>query len=212
MLRRVVLPLDYRKERRQLGAEEPIRYRLSLSASDLRGRDVLSKSDPMAVVYAKGKDGSLQELGRTEVVLNSLNPKWITKVKIVANKNSVRMLDLVNIAETAESTRKILGQLTVHAEEELVSKTKAELDPFLLISKYTETGTTVPICRTEDSPLVIECFNFNTNGKHDLLGMALQFVWMSDVDEAVKLPDGYEVVAMNEQGVLAAVDNLNKRI
>lgn len=33
----------------------------------------------MAVIYTKGKDGSLQELGRTEVVLNSLNPKWITK-------------------------------------------------------------------------------------------------------------------------------------
>lgn len=36
----------------------------------------------MAIVYTKGKDGSLQELGRTEVVLNSLNPKWITKIKI----------------------------------------------------------------------------------------------------------------------------------
>ncbi|XP_028073378.1 protein BONZAI 2-like [Camellia sinensis] len=37
------------------------------------------RSDPMAVVYTKGRDGALQELGRTEVVLNSLNPKWIRK-------------------------------------------------------------------------------------------------------------------------------------
>lgn len=33
----------------------------------------------MAVLYSKEKDGSLKELSRTEVVLNSLNPKWITK-------------------------------------------------------------------------------------------------------------------------------------
>ncbi|KAI3497807.1 hypothetical protein L1887_33356 [Cichorium endivia] len=38
------------------------------------------------------------------------------------------------------------------------------------------------------------------------------FVWMSHGDEAVKLPDGHEVVAMNEQGAVAAVENLNKRI
>ncbi|XP_024976741.1 protein BONZAI 1-like [Cynara cardunculus var. scolymus] len=229
---------------------------LSLSASNLRDRDVLSKSDPMAVVYTKGKDGSLQEVGRTEVIQNSLNPQWITKVKItyyfemvqkllfhvydvdtqlhgpevktlklddqqylgegtctlsqiVADPKRSRTLDLVSIAESTESSSRKLGQLTVHAEEETVSKTTAELifkctdlenkdffsksDPFLVISKYVESGATVPICRTEvlkndlkpvwkplflnisqvgskDSPVVIECFNFNSNGKHDLLG------------------------------------------
>ncbi|KAL4637279.1 hypothetical protein ACB092_03G066600 [Castanea dentata] len=40
------------------------------------------KSDPMAVVYAKKIDGKLEELGRTEVVLNSLNPAWIEKVTV----------------------------------------------------------------------------------------------------------------------------------
>jgi hypothetical protein len=33
----------------------------------------------MVVVYTKARDGVLEELGRTEVVLNSLNPTWITK-------------------------------------------------------------------------------------------------------------------------------------
>nr|POE73984.1 protein bonzai 3 [Quercus suber] len=37
---------------------------------------------PMAVVYAKKRDGKLEELGRTEVVLNSLNPAWIEKVTV----------------------------------------------------------------------------------------------------------------------------------
>nr|XP_023879543.1 protein BONZAI 3-like isoform X2 [Quercus suber] len=36
----------------------------------------------MAVVYAKKRDGKLEELGRTEVVLNSLNPAWIEKVTV----------------------------------------------------------------------------------------------------------------------------------
>ncbi|XP_076939754.1 protein BONZAI 1-like [Bidens hawaiensis] len=230
---------------------------LSLSATNLRDRDVLSKSDPMAVVYIKGNDGSLQELGRTEVVLNSLNPQWITKIKVTYCFETVQTLlfhvydvdtqfqgpegktlklddqqylgectcklsqivtgskhswsaDLVTIADSTESTRaKKLGRLTVHAEEQLVSKTTAELtfkctdlenkdffsksDCFLVISKSLETGATIPICRTEvlknnlnpvwkpvflnlsqvgdkDKPLIIECFNFNSNGKHDLLG------------------------------------------
>ncbi|KAG6646481.1 hypothetical protein I3843_07G011300 [Carya illinoinensis] len=55
---------------------------LSLSAFNLCDRDITSKSDPMAVVYAKKIDGKLDELGRTEVVLNSLNPTWIEKVTV----------------------------------------------------------------------------------------------------------------------------------
>uniref|UniRef100_A0ACD5TAC3 Uncharacterized protein n=1 Tax=Avena sativa TaxID=4498 RepID=A0ACD5TAC3_AVESA len=54
---------------------------LSFSALKLRNMDALSKSDPMLVIYAK-KDGRLEEIGRTEVILNSLEPLWITKVMI----------------------------------------------------------------------------------------------------------------------------------
>ncbi|KAK9286147.1 hypothetical protein L1049_014529 [Liquidambar formosana] len=55
---------------------------LSLSASKLRDRDIISKSDPMAVVYAKKRDGTLEELGRTEVIMNNLDPAWIQKVNV----------------------------------------------------------------------------------------------------------------------------------
>lgn len=54
---------------------------LSFSASKLRNMDALSKSDPMLVVYTK-MDGRLEEIGRTEVILNSLEPSWITKAAI----------------------------------------------------------------------------------------------------------------------------------
>ncbi|XP_042060284.1 protein BONZAI 1-like isoform X1 [Salvia splendens] len=225
---------------------------LSLSATDLRDRDVLSKSDPMAVLYIKGNDGSLRELGRTEVVLNSLSPKWIKKFSVTYQFEMVqnlvfRVYDVdtqfhgmdvktlkleeqqllgeaictlskittklyrtvtIDLVHEEVSTRKC-GQLTVYAEESVTSKTTVELvlrcsdleskdlfsksDPFLVISKATEHGILVPICKTEvrkndhepkwnpiflsiqqvgnkDSPLLIECFNFNSNGKHDLLG------------------------------------------
>ncbi|XP_047945548.1 protein BONZAI 1-like isoform X3 [Salvia hispanica] len=206
----------------------------------------------MAVLYIKGNDGSLRELGRTEVVLNSLSPKWIKKFSVTYQFEMVqnlvfRVYDVdtqfhgmdmktlkleeqqllgeaictlskiatklyrtvtIDLAREEVSTRKC-GQLTVYAEESVTSKTTVELvlrcsdleskdlfsksDPFLVISKATEHGILVPICKTEvrkndhepkwnpiflsiqqvgskDSPLLIECFNFNSNGKHDLLG------------------------------------------
>lgn len=152
--------------------------------------------------------------------------------QIVANGKRAYTLDLVPIAESADSTRKILGQFTVHAEE-VVSPIISELvlrctdlkdkdffsksDPFLMISKQMESGTTVPICRTEvvknnlnpvwkpiflsisqvgskDSPLVIECFNHNINEKHDLLGQVqtslaqLEMLSSSEQGEKLFLP------------------------
>lgn len=36
----------------------------------------------MVVVYEKKRDGILQELGRTEVIMNCLSPEWIVKVSV----------------------------------------------------------------------------------------------------------------------------------
>lgn len=36
----------------------------------------------MAVVYTKRRDGKLEELGRTEVIMNNLNPIWIQKINV----------------------------------------------------------------------------------------------------------------------------------
>ncbi|XWS51511.1 hypothetical protein CRYUN_Cryun12cG0182100 [Craigia yunnanensis] len=230
---------------------------LSFSATNLRDRDVFSKSDPMVVVYIKERDGAITEVFRTEVVLNSLNPTWITKYtityhfevvqtllfhvfdvdtqfhnvevkmlkleeqqslgeascalsEIVTKPNRSLTLDLVRREESVSSTHsQHRGKLTVHAEECFSSKTTAEMtlkcldleskdlfsksDPFLVISKLVESGIPIPVCKTEvlkndlnptwkpvflniqqvgskDNPLVIECFDFNSNGKHDLIG------------------------------------------
>ncbi|XP_017412106.1 protein BONZAI 1-like isoform X1 [Vigna angularis] len=231
---------------------------LSFSASGLRDRDLVSKSDPMLVLYERGKNGALKELGRTEVVLNSLNPQWITKhtltyhfetvqdlvfrvydVDTQFHNASVKMLKLEEQEHLGEATCALsqvitkfdrsmtldlhsedftrstqsrnCGKLLVHAEECVNSKTTVEMtlrccdlehrdlfsrsvcDPFLLISKVVEGGSHIPICKTEvikndlnpiwkpvflniqqigskESPLIMECYNFNSNGKHDLMG------------------------------------------
>ncbi|GAB4860348.1 Protein BONZAI 2 [Ancistrocladus abbreviatus] len=254
---------------------------LSLSASNLRDGDVLSKSDPMTVIYMKRRDETLEELDRTEVVLNSLNPTWIRKVNVtyhfevmqtivfrvydidpqfhnvdvkmlkldeqqflgeasctlseVVNKSSrLLTLDLMGHEESSKSTLpQSTGQIRVHAEESLNSKTTTELiirctdldskdlfsksDPFLAISKIVQSGISVLICKTEvikndlnpvwspvfltiqqvgskDSPLIIECFNFNSNGKHDLLGktekslLDLEKLYSGGIGENLVLP------------------------
>ena len=50
----------------------------------------------MAVVFTKGRDGALQELGRTEVVLNSLNPKWIKRHTVTYHFEVVQTLVYVS--------------------------------------------------------------------------------------------------------------------
>ncbi|XP_024978767.1 protein BONZAI 3 isoform X2 [Cynara cardunculus var. scolymus] len=68
------------------------RIELNLSASKLRDYDIMSKSDPMAVVYAQKKDGTLEQLGRTEVIMNNLNPTWIQKIDVVFHFEIVQPL------------------------------------------------------------------------------------------------------------------------
>ncbi|WCJ36353.1 Calcium-dependent phospholipid-binding Copine family protein [Euphorbia peplus] len=229
---------------------------LSFSATSLRDRDVLSKSDPMLVVYTKGREGPPAEVFRSEVVLNSLNPTWImkysiayqfevvqtllfrvydvdtqfhnTEVKmlkleeqqflgeasctlseIVTKHNRSLTLDLTRREDSAIASIPQYGHLVVHAEECINSKTTTEMifrcsdlehrdlfsriNPFLVISKTVENGNPIPVCKTEvlkndhspiwkqvflniqqvgskDTPLVIECYNFNNSGKHDLIG------------------------------------------
>ncbi|KAH0849689.1 hypothetical protein HID58_096177 [Brassica napus] len=227
---------------------------LSFSATNLRDRDVLSKSDPMVVVYKKEKDETLSEVFRTEVVLNSLAPKWIKKFTLAYHFETVQTLlfrlydvdtqyqnsreEMLKLDDqqflgeacalseiVTKSTRTITlelkrkegfaaqthphhGKLIIHAEECLASKITTEIvfrcssleskDLFskrsiLVVSKIVEHGTPIPVSKTEvlknnlnpiwkplflsvqqvgskDSPLIIECSDFNSNGKHSLIG------------------------------------------
>ncbi|OMO90930.1 C2 calcium-dependent membrane targeting [Corchorus capsularis] len=227
---------------------------LSLSASKLLDRDITSKSDPMAVLYIKKRDDMLEELGRTEVIMNCLDPAWIEKINVAYqfeivqplvfrvydvdtkyHNKPVKALKLNEQEFLGEATCVLseivtkrdrsltlklhskngpgglrdLGTITVHAEETFASRMAVEMklrcsqldnkdmfsksDPFLRISRISENGTFVSICKTEvidnnlnpawkplhlsmqqfgskDNPLLIECFDFNDNGNHTLIG------------------------------------------
>ncbi|KAH9688649.1 protein BONZAI 3 [Citrus sinensis] len=210
---------------------------LSLSASKLRDLDIASKSDPMAVVYAKKRDGRLEEIGRTEVIMNNLNPAWIGKISIAFqfeivqplvfrvydvdtkyHNIPVKMLKLEDqdflgeascvLSEIVTKQNRTLtlklhnnyglrvsrnfGTLSVHAEETVASKSAVEIafrcshlqnvdlfsksDPFLRISRIVESGNSVPIYKTEENPLIIECFDFNTSGNHVLMGFSISVI------------------------------------
>ncbi|XP_017976305.1 PREDICTED: protein BONZAI 3 [Theobroma cacao] len=255
---------------------------LSISASKLRDRDITSKSDPMTILYVKKRDGTLEELGRTEVILNSLNPAWIEKInvayqfeivqhlvfhiydvdtkfqgipvkalklneqeflgeatcvlsEIVTKRNQSLTLNLHS--RNGPGGSRNLGTLTVHAEENFSSRMAVEMklrcsqldnkdmfsksDPFLRISRLLESGNSVPICKTEvinnnlypvwralylsmqqfgskDNPLVIECFDFNSNGDHALIGKLQKSV--SELEELYKDRSGANLVFPSHRG------------
>lgn len=59
------------------------RVELTVSAKNLRDRDTLSKSDPLCILFLKetGHDRFF-EVGRTEMIKDSLNPQWIRKFEM----------------------------------------------------------------------------------------------------------------------------------
>ncbi|OMP07908.1 C2 calcium-dependent membrane targeting [Corchorus olitorius] len=218
-------------------------FAVILSASKLRDRDITSKWVSAENVfflfsyrvipwlYLKKQDGTLEELGRTEVILNNLNPVWIEKINVSYHFETVqhlvfRVYDVdtkyhdkpvkalkldeqeflgeatcvvseivtkrdrsltINLqSKNGAGGSRDLGTITVHAEETRESRIAIEMklccsqldnkdmfsksDPFLRISRINQSGKLVPICKTEDTPLLIECFDFNNNGNHTLIG------------------------------------------
>eukprot|EP00798_Chlamydomonas_sp_ICE-L_P002793 gene2793-12668_t len=62
---------------------------LMISCQHLVSKDALSKSDPMAVLYAK-VDGKWQEAGRTEFATNDHNPVFVKRFRILFNFEKVQ--------------------------------------------------------------------------------------------------------------------------
>ncbi|RXG67368.1 Synaptotagmin-3 [Armadillidium vulgare] len=56
---------------------------LNVSAINLRDKDVMSKSDPLCVLFIKERgQNSYLEIGRTELITNSLSPQWVKKFEV----------------------------------------------------------------------------------------------------------------------------------
>ena len=82
-------PTAHETERALPDASVPLRVKLSISCCHLLDCDVFSKSDPYAVVMrrvgATGERGrDFEELGRTEVIQDNLNPVFKTAVEFVS--------------------------------------------------------------------------------------------------------------------------------
>lgn len=67
---------------------------ISISARNLFNADIISKSDPFCIVWMQEprSQDSYQEIARTEVIENSLNPQWVKKVILNFNFESVQKL------------------------------------------------------------------------------------------------------------------------
>ncbi|TVU19126.1 hypothetical protein EJB05_35260, partial [Eragrostis curvula] len=187
------------------GALAPRLALLSFKASKLRNMDAFSKSDPMLVVYTE-TNGRQEEIGRTEVILNSLEPSWITKTtmsyqfEIVQplifkiydidtkyHNTPVKMLNLAqqdflgearcNLSEIVTKFDHSLtlnlrsvpghthpGTITVHAEESDSSRMAVELTLRCLNLENKD------VFSKSDNPLLVECFDFDSSGDHELIG------------------------------------------
>ncbi|KAL8171267.1 hypothetical protein V2J09_023071 [Rumex salicifolius] len=209
---------------------------LTLSAKKLRDMDIMSKSDPMAVLYLKKRNGTLEEIGHTEIVTNSLDPCWTKTIPIAYQFEIVQPLvfhvydidtayhnlpvkafkfkdqDFVGEANCTLSeivtkrdcslTMKLhdrtgrernFGELTVHAEEAVSIRNVVELllhctrlDNLDFFSKRWTSFANMQYrsCDEQsksnmeahnsdyatDNPLIIECFDHNSNGNHELIG------------------------------------------
>ncbi|KAF7097398.1 hypothetical protein CFC21_099225 [Triticum aestivum] len=237
-------------------------FSLSFSASKLGNADTPFETNAILVVYTKVNE-DLEEIGRTEVILNSLEPLWVTRTIInyrfavvqpltfriydIAKKHlntPVKMLcwgDQYFLGEAICSLSEVLTRpnrslklnlrndygaplhstLTVHAQENVSSRMAVEMtfhclnlynkgtdsksDPFLRISRLSESPTAIPLCETEvvdnslkpvwrpmaltsqqygskastfiflagaklDTPLLVECLDFDANGNHRIIG------------------------------------------
>jgi len=64
---------------------------LSVAASGLKDTDVMSKSDPVCVLFEK-RSGRWEEIGRTEMIENNHNPRWQKKFMLNSNPISTQEL------------------------------------------------------------------------------------------------------------------------
>eukprot|EP00899_Mesostigma_viride_P013966 jgi/Mesvir1/22570/Mv18574-RA.1 len=228
---------------------------LSIRAKGLRDKDVLSKSDPMAVV-SHFLDGKWIELGRTEVVANTTSPQFVARVRMdymfetlqtikidfydidskfdgkpskdlplelqdylgfsdfilseVITQPSKQLSKPIQNPQSRHKKGKGIATLMVeevaNTNADVLLELKAEglsnldavgkSDPFVRISRLTESGALFPVYKTEvkkntlapvwrpltvtmqqlcngdvERPLVLEVYDWDRRGTHELIGL-----------------------------------------
>ncbi|KAL0009894.1 hypothetical protein SO802_005002, partial [Lithocarpus litseifolius] len=138
---------------------------LSLLTSNLLDHDITSKSNPMAVVYAKKIDGKLEELGRTET-LKLKDQEFLGEPTCVLSEivtKQTRSLTLKLHIKNGHMGLRNFGALTIHAEETVASRSCVEM---IVHCSHLDNKD---LFSRSDNPLIIECFDFNSSGNHKLV-------------------------------------------
>ena len=94
---------------------------LFICARDLQDMDTFSKSDPFCVVYSQNKKSNKYlEVGRTEIIMNNLNPNW-SKSIIVDFLFETKQLFKFSVFDYDSSSSDHLGDVFISLGE-LVGK------------------------------------------------------------------------------------------
>ncbi|EEY59705.1 copine, putative [Phytophthora infestans T30-4] len=83
--------------------------KLSLSAKNLKDRDIISKSDPFAVLYVKSGSG-WTKLGKTEAKKDDLNPTWAKLFLVEYHFESAQQLKVEVYDQDSSSPDKLKDQ------------------------------------------------------------------------------------------------------
>ena len=89
------------------------RVELSISCRNLINKDILSLSDPFCVVY-RADDGRFTEVLRTEIVSNTINPDFITKVVMVLELSLVVTRDRIITSNEFKAFDSLCMMLTMN--------------------------------------------------------------------------------------------------
>lgn len=115
---------------------------LSFEANGLRNRDMMGTSDPMLVAYGIASDGREIELGRSETIPNTLNPKWVYNLPIEYHFETIQPLRFVVYDVDSNYDKKTSDKMKLKKQDFLgeVRTTLAEImaaPPQLLIKPLT---------------------------------------------------------------------------
>lgn len=105
---------------------------ITLSCRNLLNKDIASKSDPYCVVFVKWPwQEKFNELDRTEVVKNNLNPEWVKKIVMNYHFESIQYMrfeirdqDIGNRYDLLGSYETTLSDIVAYSSRQFVGKLK----------------------------------------------------------------------------------------
>ncbi|XP_061876611.1 copine-3-like isoform X1 [Entelurus aequoreus] len=154
----------------------PSKVELTISCDNLMDMDVFSKSDPLCALYINASGSQWHELGRTEMILNCLNPKFTKKFSIDYYFETVQRLKFClydidnNTYDLADDD--FLGELQCTLGQ--IVSNKQMTRPLLLKDGRLAGRGTITICAEEITDTRVAHFEVSARR------LDKKFLWWSD--------------------------------